>query len=247
MTQAAVATQDRPRVSIADLDARIRGVAQESAEKGASIALKGYQDLQAETTRKAKEESPSPLLAQLAQHFATHPAPDEGALLDLSPDGSFQMISREQVAQEVEMGQASFAGAVQQLDGLGGLKMPFGSVLIGGLPGAVVGTAIDRVVPRVGGVVNTNIIVKGAVGYVGARFLPKYIGGKAAGYFVGGLVLQILADVLPVQAAVDWLTNSLLRLMPGRASAGLHGAVAQAEAHLSQVGPRSSVNDRVWG
>lgn len=136
---------------------------------------------------------------------------------------------------EADVEQAALTGIIRQLDTIGGLDVPFGSVIFGGIPGLVVGELVDGFVSPVaaGGVSWANVLVKTGVAWMGVQFLPQFIGRNGSLFFAGSLALQAARQILPID---QWVAN-LVGMFP-RGAAGMRrgSIVAQAEsvAHAYQ-------------
>lgn len=232
-------TLERPRLTMEGLDRYV----QESAKKGAALAI-------AELAPKAPMVQVDPILDRLGRLFGDGASkPKDGDVIIVSED-HIEVLTKEQVAEQVTMGQAALGGTVARLDALGGLRLPVGSVLFGAIPGAIVGTAIDRVVSSKtssGGMNIANVGLKVGVGIMAMRFLPRYLGKMAATFFVGGLLVQVIADALPIQGIVNRLAGFLSSILGGRVAAGQTTmALAAPTGLLAQVGPRTNINDSVF-
>lgn len=137
--------------------------------------------------------------------------PTEGHLLVMNKDRSFEAITNEEYEQRrATMGQPMAAGIVNTLDGLGGLDIPWGSVLLGALPGAMVSEIVDGLMPprNADGSINvTNLLIKGGIAWAGVQFGDRLIGRRASQFFAGGLLLFVLGDLLPIDQWVAKITN----------------------------------------
>lgn len=133
--------------------------------------------------------------------------PTEGHLLVMNKDRSFEAITNEEYEQRAVMGQPALVGFVNTLDGIGGLDIPWGSVLFGILPGAMVSEIVDGLMtPRnADGTINfMNLGLKGAIAWAGVQFGPQLIGRRASQFFAGGILLFVLGDLLPID---QWVAN----------------------------------------
>lgn len=86
----------------------------------------------------------------------------KGALEDFRPMASAQQGEDAPAPEQAAMRQPVPEGLAQSLDNLGGLGVPIGSALVGGIPGVIVGEVVDGITPltRQDGSVNwTNIAV----------------------------------------------------------------------------------------
>ena len=141
--------------------------------------------------------------------------PTDGHLLVMNQDRSFEAITNQEYEQrQATMGQPALAGFVNQLDGIGGLDIPWGSVLIGALPGAMVSEIVDGLMPQrnADGSLNlTNLLVKGGIAWAGVQFGDRLIGRRASQFFAGGLILFVLGDLLPIDQWVARIRGLLTR------------------------------------
>ncbi len=123
-----------------------------------------------------------------------------------------EVVSAGDFAQMAQDGGA--AGLVSDLDNVTRFDIPFGSVVFGALPGAVIGEIVDGVMPlrNADGSLNVaNPLTKGAIGFGGALFLDRAVGRRAASFFVGALALQIFSDLVPLDRFVNWAVGQLDR------------------------------------
>lgn len=176
-------------------------------------------------------------VAELAQYVATRLprglAPD--TVLASAPDGSYAVRSRAEIAGEeqvAELHAAALGGLANQLDNAIGTGVPWGSVLVGAVPGLIVGEVIDGIWSPVNDDGNRNLAnigVKVAVAAAGAKWGGQLVGRTASKFFAGALILQIVADILPID---DWV-ESLLNLFKrnGSGSAVQEQNLAQRQAN----------------
>lgn len=166
--------------------------------------------------------------------------PSDAHLFVINPDHTIEAISNQEYERRTAiMGQPAIAGFVNTLDGIGGLDIPWGAVLFGALPGAVVSEVIDGLMPahNADGSINfINLLTKGAAAWAGVQFGPQLIGRRASQFFAGGLILFVLSDFLPID---QWVAN--LRGLFGRTAAS--SQIAQHEIELAQTrSPASTFN-----
>lgn len=146
--------------------------------------------------------------------------PSDSQVIQLKQDGSVELISNDELErrlQQAEMNQVSAAGFIGNLDGATSAipivgKIPFGSILFGAVPGALVSEVVDGLMaPRnADGSLNfMNLGAKVLIAGVGATFGRRFIGNKAAGFFAAGLLIFVAADFLPVDQWVARLVSSL--------------------------------------
>lgn len=142
---------------------------------------------------------------------------DAGEVLLRQEDGSMVLRPRKDLDREANyavMGQVSIADAASQLDGALGVGIPWGSILLGAIPGAVVGEVIDGLLPprNAKGELNfANLGVKGVIAAGAASFGPDLIGKTPAMLFVGALGVQMLSDILPLDRWVRNIIDFILR------------------------------------
>lgn len=170
-------------------------------------------------------------------------------------NGSVDVVSREDIVRQdqeiAKQNQPALAGVVGQLDGALGAGIPWGSVLIGAVPGAVAGEIIDGFVsPRNadGSVSFFNLVVKGGTAALSMQVLPQLIGKRASTFFAGALALQVLADFLPLDRIVNASVDGIKNLFGGFGGGG--GVVDQAnkvvqEAEAAQ-GPLPRTFDQIF-
>lgn len=106
---------------------------------------------------------------------------------------------------------------VGTLDTVGGLDIPFGSVLVGAIPAVVVGELVDGFVPpkTATGAINwMNVGVKIAAAIGGVQVGRQFMGPRATTFFTGVLALQMASAVLPID---QWIANliGMFRRAPG--------------------------------
>ena len=158
-------------------------------------------------------------------------------LIHITPDG-VEVYSADQVREHAVMRQAGVIGAALTLDEIGGLNIPFGSVLLGGFPGIIVGDIIDGFIQPIdvnGNVAWGNLLTKGAVAAGGAMFLPRWLGDRPAMFFAGALVIQMLSDMLPLDRLSAWVVGMFSRGgTAGASSAEARAAQARAAAQARQ-------------
>lgn len=135
------------------------------------------------------------------------PAVREDQVILLNQDGVEILDAGEFDRRYAAMGQPALAGTINQLNNIAGLGIPWGDVLFGALPGAIVSEVIDGLMPpraSDGSVNFQNLAFKGVVAFAGARFGEQFIGKRASQFFAGGLILFVLADLLPID---QWVAN----------------------------------------
>ena len=167
-----------------------------------------------------------------------NPASD-ATLFVINGDRTIEAISNQEYERRsAVMGQPALAGFVNTLDGIGGLDIPWGSVLLGALPGAIVSEVVDGLMPahNADGSINfMNLAVKGGIAWAGVQFGPQFVGRRASQFFAGGLILFVLSDFLPID---QWVANVRGLFNRGAAS----GQIAQHELQLAQASPASTFN-----
>ncbi len=152
-----------------------------------------------------------------------------------------------------QMGLRQLTGPVERP--LNGLLPNFqlGSVVIGGATGLIAGELVDGIVApgQPGASISWgNLALKGATALGLAYYGKNIMSQRAAQFAAGVLVLQMVADVVPldqwIQQFKDWLKKTF-----GKAEqSALRQAEAVAqrawEAHSAQLGPRPSINDDIF-
>ena len=163
--------------------------------------------------------------------------PSDAHLFVINQDRTIEAISNQEYERRTAvMGQPAIAGFVNTLDGIGGLDIPWGAVLFGALPGAIVSEVIDGLMPahNADGSINfMNLGVKGLVAWAGVQFGPQLVGRRASQFFAGGLILFVLSDFLPID---QWVAN--LRGLFGRTATG--GQFAAHELELARQAQTAS-------
>jgi len=166
------------------------------------------------TIAKMAQDRPAPAERGLARlnEWATargdKPLGDD-ELIHITPDG-VEVFTAEQVREHAVMRQAGVVGAALTLDDIGGLGIPFGSVLLGGVPGVIAGDVIDGFISPTGPTGDVswgNVFSKGLVAAGGAYLLPRWLGDRPAMFFAGALVVQMLSDVLPLDRFSAWVVG----------------------------------------
>lgn len=145
-------------------------------------------------------------LHQWTLEGSTEPVREDQVIL-LNQDGVEILDADEYDRRYAALGQPSFAGTINQLNNIGGFDIPWGDVLFGILPGAIVSEVVDGLMaPRnADGSINfQNIGVKALIAGVGVQFGAQFVGKRTAQFFAGGLILFILADLLPID---QWVAN----------------------------------------
>jgi len=107
--------------------------------------------------------------------------PKEGQVLQMDSEGNVKTVdlSQESVTQE----QGAVASIASKGDNMFGLGIPWGSVMVGAVPGIFVGDLIDGFVSPTTEEGKTNIAnigVKVGVGAAGTMYLSRYIGATPA-------------------------------------------------------------------
>ena len=100
----------------------------------------------------------------------------------------------------------SVTGIVGQLDSMA-FGIPLGSVLLGAVPGVIVGEVIDGLVDpktKEGGVNWVNLLLKVILAVLAMQFLSGFLGKTPALFFAGALLIQILRQLLPID---DWVRS----------------------------------------
>ena len=169
----------------------------------------------------------------------------EGELIRISGD-QVEVIPPGEYA---PMAQGGLAGVVTQLDNITQFDIPFGAVLIGGLPGAIVGEVVDGLIAlrNQDGTLNMmNPAMKGAIGFGGAMFLDQFVGRRAAGFFVGALVLQIFVDVFPLDRFVSWAVRQLRRDGSAATAQTVVAPVRQGDVPIREVSGGNRVLEELF-
>ena len=188
-----------------------------------------------------EQESADPIMASLRQHIEAHGVPESGELLRREENGSWARASlSDHVEQQVEarMAMGGLLTAVETpLNGVfPGINVPFGSILVGGTTGIVLGELIDGLVAPLndaGNVNPANVAVKIGV-MVGVGALGKHLMTKTGVIVaVGVLGAQLFADILPLDKVVDWFKG----LLPSKNGAAQGNVLSQADrvVHNYQV------------
>jgi len=212
-----------------------------------------WDDVLADTIAKMAQDPPAPSETGLARlnewaiARGDRPLGDD-ELIHITPDG-VEVYSADQVREHAVMRQAGVVGAALTLDEIGGLNIPFGSVLIGAFPGVITGDVIDGFVAPidVNGNVNwANLVTKGGVAAAGAFFLPRWIGDRPAMFFAGALVIQMFSDMLPLDRFSAWVVSMFRREGTAGASAA-DAAAAQARARARAEAGDVPIREAVGG
>jgi len=210
-----------------------------------AIARVDWDDVLKGTIAKMAQDPPAPSETGLARlnEWATargdRPLGDD-ELIHLTRDGGVETFTALEVREHAVMRQAGVIGAALTFDEFGGLGIPFGSVLLGGIPGIIVGDVIDGLVSPQGtdGNVNlANVISKAGIAAAGAFFLPRWIGNRPAMFFAGALVVQVLSDMLPLDRFSAWVVDMFSREAPAEAS------YAEAAAAQRRAAARAAQGD----
>jgi len=137
--------------------------------------------------------------------------PEQGQTLQIDSQGNVKTVD---LSQEVTQEQSAVASIASKGDNMLGLGIPWGSVMVGAVPGIFVGDLIDGFVSPTteeGGTNIANIGVKVGVGAAGTMYLSRYIGATPAKWFAGALVVQVASDLLPLDQWVakvkSWFNN----------------------------------------
>jgi hypothetical protein len=107
--------------------------------------------------------------------------------------------------QDADMAQNPVAKAVRGLDGAAGQGIPWGSALVGGFGGLVLGEVIDGFVSPTtdeGGTNFANIAVKGAAAWAAVQWGDMLVGRMGARFAAGFLIFSVARQVLPID---DWV------------------------------------------
>lgn len=129
-------------------------------------------------------------------------------------------------------------GLVSDLDNVTRFDIPFGSVIFGALPGAAAGEIVDGLMPlrNADGTFNiANPITKGVGGFGGAMFADRLVGRRAAGFFVGALLLQIVVDAVPLDRFVDWAVDQFSRDEGTGAAGQFTGRAGQGDLPIREA------------
>jgi len=141
----------------------------------------------------------------------------------------------------------ALGGTLGALDNIGGLGIPFGSVLRGAIPGVIVGEVIDGLMsPKTStGQVNwLNPAAKIGAGWIGVQYGRGFLGTTGALFFAGTLALQALSQLLPLDAIVANIVGMVRKAAP----AAPVGATAEAaNAWLSQSFKPTTQTGGMWG
>ena len=197
--------------------------------------------------RPAPSETGLARLNQWATARGDKPLGDD-EVIHLSADG-VEVFTASEIREHAVMRQAGILGAALTLDELGGLGVPFGSVLIGGFPGIIVGDVIDGFIAPIdvnGNVAWGNLLTKGAIAAGGAMFLPRWIGDRPAMFFAGALVIQMMSDMLPLDRLSAWVVGMFSRNGTAGASAA-DAAAAQARARARAQSGDIPIREAVGG
>ncbi len=163
---------------------------------------------------------------------------DDDELIHITPDG-VEVFSANDVREHAVMRQAGVVGAALTLDDIGGLGIPFGSVLLGGIPGILTGEVIDGFISptnATGDVSWGNVFSKGLVAAGGAFLLPRWLGDRPAMFFAGVLVVQMISDVLPLDRLSAWLVGKFTKEEATASASYAAAAAATQRRAAAQAG-----------
>ena len=227
---------DTPKVTLED----VRRQVSESLET--AVGKIDWPAILEGTIAKMAQDRPAPAEMGLARlnEWATargdKPLGDD-EVIHLSADG-VEVFTASDIREHAVMRQAGVLGAALTLDDIGGLGIPFGSVLLGGFPGIITGDVIDGFVNPIdanGNVAWGNLVTKGGIAAAGAFFLPRWIGDRPAMFFAGALVIQMMSDMLPFDRLSAWIVGRFNReAAPGASSSEAAVAQARARARAAQ-------------
>ena len=174
-------------------------------------------------------------IATLAQGLPqTAPRSGEVIPMEQGTDGDWHILDADEVRDRVlyaEHRQGAMA-FVQSLDNVGGLDIPWGSIIAGGLTGAVAGELVDGFFPLRNDEDNLNPfnpLVKIAVAAGGARLVDRQLGRTASILFAGALGVQILATLLPLDEAIASIIDGINGLFGGNGNGDESGAGSQVQ------------------
>ncbi len=202
---------------------------------------------------KMDQDPPAPAERSLARlnEWATargeKPLGDD-EVIHITPDG-VEVFTASDIREHAVMRQAGILGAALTLDDIGGIGIPFGSVLLGGFPGIIVGDVLDGFVNPIdanGNVAWGNLLAKGGFAAAGAFFLPRWIGDRPAMFFAGALVIQMMSDMLPLDRLSAWIVGQFNRQGTAGASAA-DAAAAQARARARAESGDIPIREAVGG
>lgn len=128
-------------------------------------------------------------------------APKEGQVIVMNQDRVEVLDSGEFEQRLATMNQPALAGTINTLNGIGGLDIPWGDILFGALPGALVSEVVDGLMPprNADGSLNfQNLGIKLGIAWAGVQFGDRLVGRQASQFFAGGIIIFVLADILPL-------------------------------------------------
>ena len=128
-------------------------------------------------------------------------APKEGQVIVMNQDRVEVLDNGEFEQRLATMNQPALAGTVNTLNGIGGLDIPWGNILLGALPGAIVSEVVDGLMPAFnpdGSLNFQNVAIKLGIAWAGVQFGPQLVGRQASQFFAGGIIIFVLADILPL-------------------------------------------------
>ena len=161
-------------------------------------------------------------------------APSEGQVIVMNQDRVEVLDNGEFEQRMATMNQPALAGTVNTLNGIGGLDIPWGNILLGALPGAIVSEVVDGLMPafNADGSLNfQNVGIKLGIAWAGVQFGDRLVGRQASQFFAGGLIIFVLADILPLD---QWVATIRGWFGRGSASSGQDTRMAQHELSLAR-------------
>ena len=231
---------DTPKVTLEDVRNEVSTSV--TASLDTAIAKLDWPAILEGTIAKMDQVPPAPSERGLARlnEWATargdKPLGDD-EVIHITPDG-VEVLTASDIREHAVMRQAGVLGAALTLDNIGGIGIPFGSVLLGGFPGIIVGDVLDGFVNPIdanGNVAWGNLLAKGGIAAAGAFFLPRWIGDRPAMFFAGALVIQMMSDMLPFDRLSAWIVAQFSRGgTAGASSSEARAAQARAAARAAQ-------------
>ncbi len=242
---------DTPKVTLEDVRNEVSTSV--TASLDTAIAKLDWPAILEGTIAKMDQVPPAPSERGLARlnEWATargdKPLGDD-EVIHITPDG-VEVLTASDIREHAVMRQAGVLGAALTLDNIGGIGIPFGSVLLGGFPGIIVGDVLDGFVNPIdanGNVAWGNLLAKGGIAAAGAFFLPRWIGDRPAMFFAGALVIQMMSDMLPLDRLSAWIVGQFNRQGTAGASAA-DAAAAQARARARAESGDIPIREAVGG
>lgn len=170
--------------------------------------------------------------AGVRSYVAAHPAPEPA-------------VTSPKTNPEAPMSQGMLEGTVRTLDSLGGLNIPFGSVLVGAIPGVIAGDVIDGLVPprTATGEVNwLNPGLKAGAAWIGVQYGRAFLGSTGAMFFAGTLALQAMSQLLPL----DKIVAQIVGVFQRKETSAATPTAAAANAWLGQAFKPNTQQGGYW-